>query len=177
MSTTTATARIYVTCLAAYSSGFLHGRWIDLAGKDSDAVNAEIQDILNTSPMPNAEEWAIHDFDLKGIKIEEHESIDRVVKLAEMVDEFGGPFIAWFNYYEPLDEPDALNELFTDKYRGEYDSRADYAAELAEETGQEVPEFFRFYIDWDSMAQDWEINGEVKFLPSPGGTVYVFSGY
>lgn len=45
--------RIYAACLAAYNSGRLHGAWIDLEGKDADAVQIEINDMLARSPCPN----------------------------------------------------------------------------------------------------------------------------
>ena len=62
MKTETITPRIYVACLAAYNNGELHGAWID-ADQDADAIREEIAVILTTSPEPNAEEWAIHDYE------------------------------------------------------------------------------------------------------------------
>ena len=37
---------------------------------------------------------------------------------------------------------------------------SDYASELIEET-TEVPENLRYYIDYDAIARDMEINGEI----------------
>ena len=51
--------RIYVACLAAYNNGQLHGRWID-ADQDVEAIQSEIANMLSSSPIPNAEEHAIH---------------------------------------------------------------------------------------------------------------------
>ncbi len=51
--------RIYVACLAAYNNGHLHGRWID-AAQDAEDIQSEISEMLSASPIPNAEEWAIH---------------------------------------------------------------------------------------------------------------------
>jgi hypothetical protein len=45
--------RIYAACLASYNEGYLHGRWIDCAGKDRDELALEIDDMLATSPCPN----------------------------------------------------------------------------------------------------------------------------
>lgn len=45
--------RIYVACLASYNNGRLHGRWIDCDGKDSDDLQAEVNEILRSSPYPN----------------------------------------------------------------------------------------------------------------------------
>ena len=50
--------RIYVACLAAYNSGILHGRWI--RATTPDEIKAEVRAMLAESPVPQAEEWAIH---------------------------------------------------------------------------------------------------------------------
>src|SRR5690606_24439735 len=37
--------RIYAACLAAYNSGYLHGRWID-ATRDPEGIQAEVSAML-----------------------------------------------------------------------------------------------------------------------------------
>ena len=54
--------RIYVACLSAYNNGHLHGRWIR-AAQDPELIYDEIYQMLATSPSPQAEEWAIHDYE------------------------------------------------------------------------------------------------------------------
>lgn len=49
---------IYVACLAAYNSGYLHGAWID-ANQDVTGICRDVQIMLSESPIENAEEWAI----------------------------------------------------------------------------------------------------------------------
>jgi len=44
--TATATARIYVACLASYNSGILHGEWID-ASDDPEEMQASIDAMLS----------------------------------------------------------------------------------------------------------------------------------
>lgn len=51
--------RIYVACLAAYNNDILHGRWIDAASGEAH-IWGETRAMLAASPIPNAEEWAIH---------------------------------------------------------------------------------------------------------------------
>jgi antirestriction protein len=53
--------RIYVACLAAYNSGYLHGVWID-ATADIDDIQDQINSMLESSPIEDAEEYAIHEF-------------------------------------------------------------------------------------------------------------------
>jgi antirestriction protein len=57
--------RIYVACLAAYNNGCLHGEWIN-ANQDADSLHEEVKKILSASPIPRAEEFAIHDFENFG---------------------------------------------------------------------------------------------------------------
>jgi antirestriction protein len=45
--------RIYAACLASYNSGILYGKWIDVDGKDAEALHIEIDDMLAGSPEPN----------------------------------------------------------------------------------------------------------------------------
>ena len=54
--------QIYIACLAAYNSGYLHGKWIDVSS-DEEEMKTEAQKVIKTSPVPDAEEWAIHDYD------------------------------------------------------------------------------------------------------------------
>ena len=54
--------KIYVACLASYNNGILHGNWID-ADIGEDEINEEIQKVLKTSPIEDAEEFAVHDYD------------------------------------------------------------------------------------------------------------------
>ncbi len=81
--------QIYVACLAAYSNGKLHGRWID-AAQSPDEILGEIGAMLAESPEPNAEEWAIHDHAGWGeVYIHEMESIENVSILAGLMSEHG----------------------------------------------------------------------------------------
>jgi len=58
-----------------YNNGKLHGRWID-ATQGESAIRDEIQEMLSESPEPNAEEWAIHDYEGFGqIRLSESEDI------------------------------------------------------------------------------------------------------
>lgn len=68
--------RIYVACLAAYNYGILHGAWID-ADQEPWALWDEVAAMLRASPLADAEEWAIHDYEgFGGTRIDEDESLD-----------------------------------------------------------------------------------------------------
>ncbi|WP_028284479.1 antirestriction protein ArdA [Oceanicaulis alexandrii] len=143
--------RIYVACLAAYNNGRLHGRWID-AAQDADDIRAEISDMLAASPIPKAEEWAIHDHEgFEGAPISECHGIDSVADLAAFIAEhgaLGGKLIE--HYGGDLDEARTAIE---DHYAGEYASLAEFAQELTEQSTT-VPKCLDFYIDYERMGRD-----------------------
>lgn len=115
------TPKIYVACLSAYNNGKLYGAWIDC---DRDALDiwAEIEEMLKNSPEPDAEEWAIHCYEnWQGIEIGEHEDIERLAELAQMLAEHGAAFAVYYQYYSS----DATEEDFTERYMGQYESEED----------------------------------------------------
>ena len=83
------TPRIYVACLAAYNNGYLHGTWID-ADQDADQIRDEIAAMLARSPVEDAEEYAIHDYEgFEGVSISEYAGIDSVARMAAFIAEHG----------------------------------------------------------------------------------------
>ena len=80
--------RIYVACLAAYNNSHLHGAWID-ATQDEWSIWADISAMLAASPIPDAEEHAIHDYEgFEGVSISEYAGIETVTKLAAFIAEY-----------------------------------------------------------------------------------------
>jgi antirestriction protein len=77
-----------------------------------------------------------------------------------------------FGYYNDLNE---AREALADRYSGQYASLADYMQELTEETTA-IPEGLRYYIDWEAMARDAEMNGDVLTVQTAHDEVHVFAG-
>lgn len=153
MSTDTAhttTPRIYVACLAAYNAGILHGAWIDCDQGD-DHIWQELRDMLARSPEPNAEEWAIHDFEGFGEHpLSEWESIADVARIAEAICEHGEPFLAALGIACDFEQAESLMQ----NYYGEYDSDESFTMELLEDTGGlpgDLPSYL--VIDWTATAK------------------------
>ena len=170
MTTTQTTPRIYVACLAAYNSGFLHGSWID-ANQDTEAIHEQIKDMLAQSPIANAEEWAIHDYEgFEGLRLSEYEDIARVAELAKLVQEHGE---AWALYAQYVGIDYATEESFKEAYQGQWESEEEFAENLAEDT-MEIPEHLQYYIDYEKIARDLFIN---DYFSAKGDDykVYVFS--
>jgi antirestriction protein len=163
--------RIYVACLAAYNNGILHGAWID-ADRDAWAIWAGIRDMLARSPIPGAEEHAIHDYEgFEGVSIAEYADIERVAEVAAFIAEHGALGAELLNYYGN-DLADARAALM-DRYLGCHHSLADYMQELTEDS-LTISEALRFYIDWKAMARDAEMSGDVLCIELDG-QVHIFS--
>jgi len=134
--------RIYVADLAAYNAGHLHGVWIDATLELSD-IWEQVKQMLSTSPVEGAEEFAIHDYEgFQGYKLGDYEGLDGAHDIAWFIDEypeFGGELLA----YHDLEE---AKKMAQDNYIGKYTSLADYMQEYTEETS-EIPKHLEFYID------------------------------
>lgn len=162
--------RIYAACLAAYNNGYLHGRWIDAAQDPAD-IQTEIAEMLATSPIQHAEEWAIHDYEgFEGARLEEYSGIERAHALAMFIIEhgtLGGELLAHFG-----GDLEAAETAF-DHYAGEHKSLADFVQELTEET-TDIPPTLVNYIDYEAMARDMELNGDVFTVELGFDEVHVF---
>ncbi|HEY8658003.1 MAG TPA: antirestriction protein ArdA [Hanamia sp.] len=117
--------RIYVACLAAYNGGHLHGEWIK-ANQDIDSLYEEVKNMLAASPVPDAEEWAVHDFEGFGdVSISEYTGLETIHELAEFIaehDELGAAVLGHCGG----DIADA-QKLLDECYHGEHDSEEDFA--------------------------------------------------
>ena len=152
-----ASPRIYVACLAAYNSGHLHGAWIDCT--DPQNVWVVVRAMLAASPEPDAEEWAIHDYDgFEGCTVSEYASFDTVCELAAFITERGSLSAKLYTHFG--DDLDAARASFDD-YAGEHKNLAEFAENLICETGPEIPATFQYYIDWQAMGRDMKLNGDV----------------
>ncbi len=168
----TGTIRIYVACLASHNNGILHGAWID-ADQDRDEIRAGITDMLKASPVKSAEEFAIYDYEgFEGAPISEYQSIESVAEMAGFIAEHGALGGKLIEYFGDLDE---AKEAMEDHYAGQYQSVAEFAQELTEET-TEIPENLQYYIDYKRMARDLEIN-DIITIETGFEQVHIFWRY
>lgn len=162
--------RIYVACLAAYNNGFLHGAWID-AAQEVACLQNDIRAMLTKSPIPAAEEWAIHDYEGFGaLRLSEYEGTERVHKLARFIEEHGDLGAAVLAHFSG-DLEDA--EKAMENYQGCYTSLADYAAEITEQSVT-IPRSLVYYIDYDSMGRDMEMGGDVFTITTRWDAYHIF---
>lgn len=162
--------RIYVACLAAYNSAILHGRWI--AVTTPDEIQAEVSAMLAASPVPGAEEWAIHDYEGFGdVQLAEYASFGTVCALAEFLSEHGRLGEKLYRHFGG--ELEEARAAFED-YAGQYRTAADFAEEMIRETGTEIPASLEYYIDWQALARDMALNGEILVFQTGFDEVHVF---
>lgn len=161
--------RIYVACLAAYNNGILHGKWID-ANQDPYDIWEEVSTMLLASPIEDAEEWAIHDYEgFEGYSMSEYEGFESVSNIAAFIDERGPLGGKVLGHYGELEE---AKKALEEHYAGEYESLSDFAQELTEQ-GTSIPDNLAFYIDYEKMARDLEIN-DVLTIKTAFDEVHVF---
>ncbi|MEZ4614385.1 MAG: antirestriction protein ArdA [Caldilineaceae bacterium] len=172
MSIETTIPRIYVACLAAYNSGILHGVWIDALHHNSDAIMEEVQAMLKSSPVPGAEEWAIHGYEgFAGVHISESEGFLQVHEYALFVNEHGELGAKVMAHCGS--GVDAAEAILDEDYSGCYASIADFAEEMIRET-TEIPQNLQYYIDYARMAADWEMSGDIFTIETAHDEVHVF---
>ncbi|WP_329240305.1 antirestriction protein ArdA [Actinoallomurus sp. NBC_01490] len=174
-----ATPQIYVACLSAYVAGRPHGEWID-ADQDADEIRAEIAKMLARSPEPDAEEWAIHDtsgFD--GVSIGEHESLERVAAIAQLLLDCPGAVVAAFLDGWGDRGADELISAFKNAHGGCWTSVEDFAAEVlvSDDVKQALGEELYGYLDLERYAQDAEAKGGFSTVGTPCGVHVVWTNY
>ena len=172
-SATDSNPRIYVACLAAYNNGYLHGAWID-ADQDADDIRDEISAMLAHSPIRDAEEYAIHDYEsFGGVTIHEYAGIDKVARMAAFIAEHGALGAGLLTHCD--DDMDQAEAALRDCYHGQFTSLADFMEEVTTESGVTIPEALRYYIGWEAMARDAEMCGEFFTVETAHDEVHVFS--
>ena len=171
------TPQIYVADLAAYNHGVLHGAWID-ATQDPEDIEAEIQEVLSKSPVPDAEEFAIHDYEGFGsLRLSEFEPIEKVSQVAKLIEEHGTMFAELVGHFGGASYIDDAIEAMEERYQGAHKSLEDWAYEYAKDTGLECAEPYVNYIDWEKFARDAEMGGDIFTIETEDGMVHVFSGH
>ena len=168
-----ASPKIYVACLASYNNGILYGEWVD-ATQDLETIEEEIAEILKASPTPNAEEWAIHDYDdfyEVGNTLGEHPCLKEVIKVAKFIAEHGELAAKLIAHCDDIEE---AIEAMEDRYHGCYKSLEDYAKEFTNDTTT-IPEQLKYYIDYKKMANDWKLGGDIFTIELGVEEVHVFS--
>lgn len=162
--------KIYVADLAAYNSGHLHGVWID-ATQGLEDMQEQVNAMLAASPVEDAEEYAIHDHEGVGsYDLGEYAGLETAHEVALFIEEYPEFGSALLSHFGDLDD---AKKAAQDSYCGSHSSLADYAQELTEET-TEIPESLRRYVDYERMARDMEMGGDVFTIETGYQQVHIF---
>ena len=172
------TPKIYAASLSDYNDGCLHGEWIT-ANQPPEDIYMAVEAMLDASPSPDAEEFAIHDYEgFEAFRLHEYDNLDTVSRIANGIVEHGRPFSHWVGFVGTSDI--AALEGFEDHYRGQWPTLADYAQELAADQGIEAgklgPDWIAPYvrIDFDGLGRDLAQDLETAEDPN---AVHIFEPY
>lgn len=171
--------RIYVSCLAAYNNGKLHGAWIEIedCNFDPDVVQERINGMLASSPEPNAEEWAVHDYEgLDGFG--EHPNLEHLCLIAELIDKNGEAFEAWVNNLgvDTFSSKKEWEEDFCQAYDGTFRNEEEWAEDCLDGQGlfSGVDDILKNYFNFEAYARDCRMGGDMCFLELPSGGIAAF---
>jgi antirestriction protein len=80
---------------------------------------------------------------------------------------------AWEAWLGNGNDDDTVDE-FHDAYSGAWDSVGDFVREMIED--QDIADNISPYVDWDWMARDWQLSGDI-WVERVNGVAHVFRGY
>ncbi len=149
--------RIYVGTYAKYNNGNLFGEWLDLGDySDKDEFIAACRALHEDEEDP---ELMFQDTeDIPDELVSESHVSPECWELLEAYDEHDEDAVkAYCHCFGEWNKRD-----FENKYRGEYDSWADLAEQLLDETGElnEIPERLRGYFDYEAYGRDLRLGGD-----------------
>ena len=149
--------RVHVGTFGKYAAGSLKGKWLDL------------EDYNDKEEFMKACQELHADEDDPEIMLQDHEGVPSQFIGESWIDEK-----LWDYLNSDIDDEvkEAYMALFdewnedqcNDRYEGKYRSDEDYAEHLSEDIGmlESIPEYLRFYFDFEKYARDMSINGEFK---------------
>lgn len=150
--------------------------------QEPDDLLAAERDVMQRSTSPDAEEWAIFDYEGFGpLRLDEYESLETVAKLAQGIAKHGPAFAAWAQYVG-VEHHEQFGH-FDDHFRGEHDNTEDYVREVLDSAGlyhdlddalKAISEDFRRHIDVDVAALARDLEAELHVVEQPNGRVWVF---
>jgi antirestriction protein len=155
---------IYVSCLASYNNGDLYGIWIDLDGLDKEDILEQIKGMIDRSPTPGAEEYAVHDYSgIPGLAFGEYPNWDRLVNYVAGRNRCSSPAEeeAWSFYGQAFHDLEFKD--FQEDYRGCHETAAEYAMSCFEddETLKQLNPVLMNSIHWDEVFQEMRYGGDI----------------
>ena len=160
--------KIYVACLSSYNAGRLYGKWIVPANNEIELAE-QIKEVLKKSPMPDAEEWAIHDYD-EFPNLGEYPTFENIVNCQVAIEEHGIDVVNGFLENWQVEDLSSID----DAYFGEYNSFSEFAEQLAEDTILiDCPEHIKNYFDYEKWERD--LSYDYHEAESKNGNTIIFN--
>jgi antirestriction protein len=169
-----ATPEIYVVCLSSHDCDKDHGAWID-ATQHWWYILADIEDMLKTSPNPNATLWAIRNY--KGFYsaasvLGECTELCKISTAANLIVNYGELASKVICHF--CGNVDEADKCLRDCYKGKFDSLADYAKRPWKDAAKYIAEDLARYIDYEAMGRDLQLGGDI-FTITLDGSLHIFS--
>jgi antirestriction protein len=158
---------IYIACLSAYNSGRLHGSWIVPKTTEEELLK-QVEEVLKSSPMPDAEEWAIHDYN-NFPNLGEYPSSKKIVETQKAIEQYGIKVVQGF--IEIFGDGQDLEKI-DEAYHGEWDSFKDFACDNADEL-MNIPEHISSYFDYEKYERD--LSMDYAEAEADGYKVHIFN--
>lgn len=151
--------KVYIANLGKYNEGILQGDWFTLP-VDIEEMKEKIG--INEQ----YEEWAIHDYEAP-FHIMEYSNLERLNEIAEEMAELSENEVEavcalmdnmiannWEEAFEMVEDGRVI-------FYHDCQNMADVAEQFMEETGQleQLPDNLKYYIDYEKMGRDMEIEG------------------
>lgn len=170
--------RIWVGSLADYNQGRLHGSWM-AAAQDVQTLRRAVAQMLEASPTPGAEEFAIFDYSGFGpLQLGQYADLDVVARLAQGIVDHGTAFAHYAKLlgFEPIERL----QHFEEAYEGHYSGLTEYGLSVIEGFGfneaisglEVLMPYIR--IDARAFALDMKLGGMIETSERDDG-IYVFN--
>ena len=131
---------------------------------ESQNLAERISQILRSSSIENAEEWAVHDYEYCG-NVGEYAGINTLNSISEAFNQAGIEAVNWelfCKFCEHLGEDIKATALqaYQDSYSGSATTLIDWCNDYLEETGilETISGNLRHYFNVEAYARDLEIN-------------------
>jgi antirestriction protein len=127
-------------------------------------MQEEIAEMLAKSPVADAEEWAIHDYEgFQGIKVNEWHDLEKLAEIASALSDADNPELLaeLHNHLGYSDINQAVE--YMDYYQGEFDDLESYAMDFIESTGDldRLPKSLHNQSIMQAFGRDCEMNGDI----------------
>lgn len=161
---------IWIACLSAYNSGYLHGAWI-VPKTTVEELEEQIREVLKTSPVGDPEEWAVHDYN-NFHNLGEYPGLENICKLAKAYEEHGLKKVNGFLENWSVEDLEHLEDAFY----GEYSDFSEFAQELAETCieGLNGNSTLARYFDYEAWERD--LSYDYHESAGNGSNIFVWNG-